>query len=241
MLADPIELQTAHDSFEARIAGLMGTINSATAELVELIGDVIESDAWKTAAGIKSPEHWVTWQCGVSHARAESWVRMARRRAELPASTELFAEGRITEDVIAAIARRTPAERDEEVAELAPRLLYSQLDRLLRTMPKTETPKLEPERDRVTFGSDGVRWKLHADLSADQGAVVEQALTAGRSQVFWERHPDAEVENRSEVSWADGLVRTAELALQRIDGGSEDRRPADRFQVWLHYDAAERS
>ena len=231
-------LVEAHDRVEARVAEIMGTLNAATAALVRTIGEVLEHDTWTTAAGIKSPEHWVTWQCGVSHARAEALVRVARRRSELPKSAALFDAGQITEDVMAAIARRGCAERDVEIAEQAHRLLYSQVDRMLRTMPQPERPRAEPE-DRVTFGSDGERWKLHANLPLDQGALVEKAITAARSEVFFERQPDAEVENRSKVSWADGLVRAAELALQRLDGGDTGRRPADRHQVWIHLDAAE--
>src|SRR4051812_28523226 len=144
MVADPIERQATHEAYEARIGELMSVINGATAELVDLIGNVVETEAWQTAGGIKSPEHWVTWQCGFSQARAQSWVQMARRRTELPESTGQFDRGQITEDVMAAIARRMPAVRDAEVAELAPKLLYSQIDRLLRTMPKSDPPKLEP-------------------------------------------------------------------------------------------------
>ena len=222
---DPLEQVARHDRVEARLAELMGSINASTAELVRVIADVVENETWRTAGGIKSPEHWVTWQCGVSHARAVALVQMAARRAELPASCGLFDEGRISEDVMAAIARRVPAARDVEVAAQVPQLLYSQVDRLLRSMPKPEpaTP-VEPPEDRVTFGSDGVRWKLHADLPADEGALVEKALTAARSQVFFERHPDAEVENRSEVSWADG----------------REHRPAERHQLLFHYDVTER-
>jgi hypothetical protein len=73
-----VTLVEAHDRVEARISELMGTINLATAELVDLIGDVIENETWTTATGVRSVEHWVTWQCGVSRRRAIDLVRMAR-------------------------------------------------------------------------------------------------------------------------------------------------------------------
>ena len=79
---------------------------------------------------------------------------------------------------------------------------------------------------------------MHANLSLDEGALVEKALTAGRSQVFFERHPDAEHEARRGVTWADGLVRAAELALRGF--GSDKARPADRYQVLLHIDVTDR-
>src|SRR5437868_4321449 len=95
---DPLEIEGEHDAAETRIAELMGTINVATGELVGVIADVLERGIWETAAGLKSIEHWVTWQCGVSHARAEALVKMARRRADLPLTTAVFVSGQLSED-----------------------------------------------------------------------------------------------------------------------------------------------
>jgi hypothetical protein len=117
--------QVEHDHVEARVGELMGVINTSTAELVSVLADVLISEMW-SVAGVRSAEHWVTWQCGVSHARATQLVHMARRRAELPRTSDVFDAGQLTEDAMAAVARRTPTERDAEVAELAPALLYSQ-------------------------------------------------------------------------------------------------------------------
>lgn len=94
----------------------------------------------------------------------------------------------------------------------------------------------------MDFGVDGDRWKLRANLSLDEGALVEKALAASRSEVFFARHPQAEHENRCDasVTWVDGLVRAADLALRAI-GHDEHRRPADRYQVWLHFDVTDRT
>lgn len=232
-------LVEVHEGVEARVAELMGTINLATAELVGVIADVIESETWATAGGIRSPEHWVTWQCGVSAGRAAALVQTARRLDELPMTTAVFDSGQLSEDSMATIARRAPAERDEEIAEQAGLMLHSQIDRLLRTMPKPAAPEAEPRPSSVCFAVDGDRWKLRADLSLDEGALVEKALTAGRSQVFFERHPDATSETRSDVTWADGLVRAADLALRGLGTGKD--RPADRYQVFMHIDVTDRT
>ena len=233
-------LVEAHDRVEARISELMGTINTATAELVELIAGVIENETWGTAGGIRSVEHWVTWQCGVSHRRAVDLVRMARRRDELPEVSKLFRSGQLSEDSMATIARRAPAERDEEIAAFAPALLHAQLRTLLRSLPKPDDGTPEPPPSSVEFGVDGERWILRANLAPDEGALVEKALTSARSQVFREHHPDAEQEYRggSEVTWVDGLLRSAELSLHAVTG--DGRRPADRYQVVLHVDPTDR-
>lgn len=102
-------------------------INLATAELVGTIADVIDNETWAIAGGVRSIEHWVSWQCGVSPERAKSLVVSARRLAELPLTAAVFESGQLSEESMAAIARRVPADRDHEVAPLAAQLLHSQL------------------------------------------------------------------------------------------------------------------
>src|SRR3954451_3116831 len=136
-------LVEAHDRAEARVAELMGTINTATAELVRLIAEVDAAETWGVAGGITSMQHWVTWQCGVSSARANAWVASARRLAELPEVAAVFDEGQLSEESMALVARHVPSMRDSEVAPLARQMLHSQLARLVRTMPKPE-PDAEP-------------------------------------------------------------------------------------------------
>jgi len=68
---------------EGEIAEVCGILNVATGRLVSLIGRVLATEAY-AGAGIRSPEQWVAWQCGVSLGRARSLVAMARRLPALP-------------------------------------------------------------------------------------------------------------------------------------------------------------
>jgi len=232
-----------HEQVEQQISSLMGVINAATAELVSVLAQVIEHGIWQVP-GIRSVEHWVAWQCGVSPRRACDLVTMARRRTDLPAMSKLFDAGLVTEDAVAAVARRAPTERDSEVAELAPMMLHTQLRRMLSSLPPRESVDGDASvaRSIVTFGTAGDRWRMRVDVPLDDGLVFEKALVASRSQVFHERHSD---ESRfpscpAFVDWSDGLTRMAELTLQAVDGGmASNRRPADRFQVLLHIDLAD--
>ncbi len=232
-----MSMLAGHDAVEARIAVLMGAINTATAELVSVIADVLADETW-AVSGIRSPEHWVTWQCGVSRARAAQLVAMARRLGELPECSALFTEGQLSEDCYGLVARHVPAERDGEVAALAPALLHTQLQRWLRALPDPSPTPIEeaPERPGVVdFGTDQDRWWLRADLPLDQGALVEHALVAARSQLFRERHPDAPVETRSDITWTDALVHAADAALIGLDTNT-DHHPGHRYQLVLHHD-----
>lgn len=48
---------------EERLSALVGVMNAAAAELVELIAEVMERELWR-GWGINTPEHWVTLRCG---------------------------------------------------------------------------------------------------------------------------------------------------------------------------------
>jgi hypothetical protein len=223
----------AWDVASAEAAAVMGTVNAAIARLVAALHALLAADGW-VAHGIQSPEHWVTWKAGVSRGRAEGLVRIARRVDELPACWALFVEGRLGEDAMVRIARRVPASRDGEVAALAPSLLISQLERLLRSLPEVPdpdaAPKPQPERTcHLSERRDG--WLRGSFcLPPDEGAVVRLGLLAGRNAEFADRndldpadsagHPDDGddvLTGARSVSWADGLVRMASEAADALD------------------------
>ena len=203
---------------QARLASLMGQINCLTAQVVEVIAEVLDAEAWGPGGGLRSPEHWVAWRTGGSPARAAGLVAMARRRGELPECEALFDAGGLGEDAMRVIAAKAPSGRDGELAELAPLLLHTQLGRVLGHLPEVAvTPRVERERT-VTFGFDADGWwGLRAALPPDEGALVQRALEMARSDVFRERQPDADRLVRGPVSWADGLVRLAEVGLDGLD------------------------
>lgn len=226
---------------EQRTIAAMGAINLATVELVEVIADVLERDGW-VGHGIESPVHWVTWKAGVSRRRAKGLVAIADRRGELPRCWTLFAEGRLTEDAMAAIAGRVPASHDEQVARMAPDLLVSQLRRSLASLPPLEPPS-SPSRERyhrVATRPDG--WvQGEYSLPPDEGAQVRAAVDAARDAEYRDRHdldPDVEVTDgqRRSVDGADALVRLATEATDRLDTHlARTGCRGERFQVVLHH------
>ena len=70
-------------SLEQRLAETVGLLNVVTAELLGLIGEALREGAWE-GFGIRSPEHWVVWRCGMSPARAQRLVAAARTLDGLP-------------------------------------------------------------------------------------------------------------------------------------------------------------
>ena len=240
---------------EDRVAELVGLLNVVTAELVGVIGEVIRTGGWE-GFGIRSPEHWVVWRCGVSPGRAQRLVRMARALDNLPATSRQFQAGSLGEDQTALIVRHTDAEHDAQVAELAPSLTVPQLRRVLPSVPRKEPGPADGKGDdneagepaarcrrsvRFAHGDDGMWW-CSVRLPSDQGALVEKAFEGGRDREFRLRHPDHERAGHpgdpADVSWADGLLRLAQAGLDALDvATAAGRPPGERTQVILHLDA----
>ena len=128
-------------------------MNVVTAELVGLIGEALRTAAWE-GFGIRSPEHWVVWRCGVSPARARRLVVMARTLDGLPEFGGLFESGSLSEDQTAVIVRHTDADHDRQVAELAPSLTVPQLARVLPSLPRPN-PTRRPTMSRATMPAAG--------------------------------------------------------------------------------------
>lgn len=233
---------------ERRTLALMGTINLAVAELVKTIRMLIDTDGWQ-GHGIRSVEHWVQWKAMVSERRSQDLVRIARRVHELPMCWALFSEGRLTEDVMTRLVRRLPAERDAEMARLAPTLLIRQLDRILRSCPElpdgnpNPVPRASKER-RVSWYRDQEGWLLgEFCLPSSEAPIVEAAMSAARDAEFRDAQdlpPDADLDehtSRSGVSWADAFVRMCTEANDALDPTlARTGYRGERNQVVLHHD-----
>ncbi len=218
-------------ALEAEMAQVCGTINMATGRLVSLIAKVLATGAWE-GWGIRSPEQWVSWKCGVSSARARKLVTMARRLPELPATRGALEAGELAEDQVGVVCRHAPPWADAEVAELARHATVSQLSHTLRRYSWEAEPVAEeasteadeePRRASFFFTDEG-GWRLFAHLPPDEGALVERALDTERRRLI-----DDGV--MAEPSWADALVAMAEHSLSE----QAARRPAgDRHVMLVH-------
>ena len=194
MVAEPaqsMESDAAWAVGEREAIACMGAINLATARLVATIRMLLETNGW-VGHGISSPEQFVMWKTDVSRSRAEGLVRIARRIDELPVCWALFKAGRLTEDAMVRIARRVPAERDAEVAALAPGLLISQLSRVLASLPELPDPNAAPKPERqhhvqIQTNADG-SGRGEWSLPPDEHALVTAALTAARDAEFRDRN-----------------------------------------------------
>ena len=267
VMSDTPEVRAALEEIESAAAELCGQRNAITAQLLELIIRLDTDDLWEST-GARSLEHWVAWKCGMSSVHARDLVTTAQRAAELPETMAGMAEGVISEDQVAVIARKAPDGMDHHFAELARSASVSQLHTALRiarqTHPPTPAPDPEPsgedetstpappvepegERQVSAWFDEFGTWNTRVQLPAEEGAYADQALRAHKDALVQEwkdarkAAKDAGIEEISPPPFptlADAFVRMCEHGL---DVAAAERPHGHRTKVVLHVDADTRA
>jgi Domain of unknown function (DUF222) len=118
--------EAAAFALQTRMADLCGHLNVLHAQLVDAVVESLDEGLWDQW-GIRSPEHWLAWQTGLTPARSRQLVEVARRKTELPVTFAAFADGQLSVDQVVTVAKYTPAHNNTEVCELARTATVSQL------------------------------------------------------------------------------------------------------------------
>ena len=180
--------------------------------------------------GVRSLQHWLTWQAGISPGHAREVVRLAEARDTHPAIMSTFAAGAISMDQ-AAVATKVPAYLDGHIAQTVTFATVPQLRTMVRgarsAPPAPTDPELAPSESLAGWFDDDGRYHLRGDLDADHGRLVDAALSGARDALFRA--------GQTKVSWADALV---EMAQRSLDGGAADER-RERFRVNWFVDPAD--
>ena len=215
----------------SRLAAVCGVLNAAHAQLVQLVGEVVETGVWDVP-GVRTIEQWLAWKTGLSSARAKQTVQIASRSKELPVTMQTFADGEVSIDQVAVVAKYTPARNDVEVAGIAKHATVSQLRVKLgsywKVVVPTEAPgePIVPEPERVdvamAFFDDDGRWRIHADFTAERGAVLQKALEEAHDALF--------KAGNTNVTWADAFEEVCLRSLATISSVSR----SDRYRVLVH-------
>jgi Domain of unknown function (DUF222)/HNH endonuclease len=221
------------DDLEARLAAVCGVLNAAHAQLIQLVAEVVDTGVWDVP-GVRTVEQWVAWKTGLAPARAKQTVQIASRSHELPVTLQSFAEGEVSIDQVAVVAKFTPARNDVEVAGIAKHATVSQLRAKLGSYWKVVVPTEVPgepigaESERVdvamVFFDDDGRWRLHADYSAERGAALQKALDEARDALFQA--------GNTNVTWADAFEEVCLRSLGTVTSVSR----SDRYRVIVHID-----
>lgn len=221
-LADDVDVTLGE-----RVSEVVGRLNAAHAELVELVAEAIRTEAW-SGPGIRSLEHWLTWQAGVSSATARQLHRVADALETHPETTAVFTSGRLTLDQTAAAVASAP-EYDAEIAVVAPAAMVSQLRTIARASRRQPEPTPEDEddprrREQLQLQRDDDGWlDGRFRLAPDRAETLLNALDESRDRMF--------DNGATNVSWADALVDVCELSL-----GTQPTERASRYLTYLTVD-----
>ena len=242
---------------EERLNALAGHLNAVNAAIVDVVADALATDAWG-GDGIRSPQHWLCWQLGLTTVEAQRLINLAKARKTHPVVSAMFGAGQLSMTQ-ATIATSVDSTRDQEVAELVAACTVPQLRTFAKAMrssddhargtkkpdgeadPPVPAPCLPPERTSkfdFWFGEDG--WlNGRFELDPESGRIVDQALQQARDVLFHQHNeatdPEADVKvTGRRVSWADALT---EIARRSLDGDeSPARRERFRVNLFLNLD-----
>ena len=223
-----VELDPAVD-IEERLRTVCGHLNVLNAQLVELAAEALATGAWQ-GWGVRSLQHWLTWQAGISPGHSQEVVRLAEARDTHPAIMSTFAAGAISVDQ-AAVATKAPAYLDEHIAQTVTYATVPQLRIMVRAArsapPAPKNPDLAPSESLVGWFDDDGRYHLRGELDADHGRIVDSALSEARDALFRA--------GQTKVTWAEALV---EMAKRSLDGAASDER-RERFRANWFIDPAD--
>lgn len=227
-----------YDEITGQIAQVMGVINAANGELVDLLGHAQDEGLWDVC-GIHSPGQWVGWQTGMAPARAQAVAKIVERHHELPTAVGALKAGELSLDALIEVARRAPANYERDITQYAKDGTITQLRNALRDYaydPDTEAAKPKPREETrgVSSGTDTKGWWLKGRLDEDEGAVVDKALQTMLEDLNRQaRDAAAEGEEPDRVTMADALTAMGEGALR---AGEAAFPGSDRYRIHLHLD-----
>ena len=218
-----------HDAVRRELSVSMGEVNAGLIRLLEAV-EVVLDEGHHVGVGLRSPAHFLAWRTGMSLSRCGELVVVAKRRADLPVLYAAVKAGELTIDQAAVVARHVPAEYDASVTEFARHATVAQL---IAALPSYgfDKPKAAP-RTGIATGTDDQGWWIRGRASAENGALIDQALESTRSDLRKARRKDLpKGEDPAPVTTEDALVSLAEAGLQR---GEAARPGSDRYKVHVH-------
>ncbi|HQV56780.1 MAG TPA: HNH endonuclease signature motif containing protein [Ilumatobacteraceae bacterium] len=223
--AAALQADQAAKELSERVAEIVGRLNLAYAELVQVIAEADATEAW-AGPGLRSLEHWLAWQAGVSNATAKQLHQVSDALTTHPKITSLFQDGLLTLDQTAAAVMVLP-DYDQHLADLVPKATVAQIRTAARcARPPRERSQDDPPtyQDQLNFFRDDDGW-MHGDfrLGPDRGETFRNALNEARDRMY--------TDGSTNVSWSDVLI---EILEQSLSSQPSDR--ARRYDTFLFVD-----
>src|SRR5437667_2286569 len=179
--ASIIELECLGD----HIAELSAHLDAATARLLDLIREFDVRGGWGN--GFRSCAHWLTWHIGLDPGAAREHVRVARALGSLPRLADALARGELSYSKVRALTRIATPEDEERLLAIGRAGTACHVERIVRGWRRVD--RLAEEREDArrhkaralhVYQNDDGMVRIRGRLTAEQGAVLMQALAAAR-------------------------------------------------------------
>lgn len=172
------QAQRAVRAATARCRSIAAQIAILQAELVDAVADVVELEGF--LGGISAAAHLAA-ECQLTGAEARRSVGLAKRLRVLPALSQAFATGRLSEGTTVSLASVATPTNEHRLLETAADANASQLQRIVRdyriVKDNLDDADGRPPDERLSFGmrTDGM-WHISGRARPERGAEIEAAL-----------------------------------------------------------------
>jgi 5-methylcytosine-specific restriction endonuclease McrA len=230
------------DRLGDQIAELSAHLDAATARLLDLIREFDARGGWNS--GFRSCADWLSWRVGLDLGAARERVRVARALGALPRLARALARGEVSYSKVRAITRVATPDNEVALLGIGRGGTAADVERIVRGWRSVDR-KAEAEqsahrhksRALHVYQDDDGMVVIRGRLAPEVGAVVMQALAAGREALYQRTRGEGSAASASpplEQQQADALALVAESALHHgIDPGAS----GERYQVVVHVDA----
>jgi len=242
------------DQLGDEIAELSAHLDVATARLLDLIREFDAREGWNT--GFRSCAAWLSWRVGLDLGAARERVRVARALPALPRLAQALARGELSYAKVRALTRVATPDTEERLLAVARIGTACHVERIVRGWRRVdryaearETAHRHKSRALHVYQDEDGMWIIRGRLTPEVGAVLVQALDAGREALYQQRRA-LNVDSTREAGFipqdvsedtpsmehqrADALALVAETALHH---GIDPWAPGERYQVVVHVDA----
>lgn len=229
----PLDDQLSTDDLGSRIVGLAGRLAAATCGWLLLVAEFDRRDGcarW----GLATTAAWLMHTCALSRRTAFEHVRVARALAAHPSLVADMASGRLSYSQVRAITRAVGPDDAATVADLVQASQHCSIGQLetvvrgLRACERNDEVDSAEDDYLKTGWTPESRWRMHARLSPEDGALVESVIST--------------VARADGLTRAEALVRIAEIALAAVNDSTNPPRPLrgdEHAAIVVHIDAAD--
>ena len=177
-------------SLGERIAEHAAHLDAAMHRLLSDLREFDQGGGWHVQ-GARSCAHWLSWRVGWDLGTAREHVRVAGKLADLPGIDQALQRGELSFSKVRAMTRVATAENEASLLAMARSSTASQLERIRRGYRRAlrgmgdERPEDEVERRYVRIReTESGLVRIEAQLTAEEGAVVRQALDLVASRAW---------------------------------------------------------